>query len=362
MGRRGERRVGEGKVVMALPSEEALEVVLGEATNRIGSGCSSGAGPLPSTGPGIAVAEGVTMIVAPVEGEVGDGARAYAAAGVAENTRRTYSSAWRAFSRWCSAAGRSALPADPATVADYLADLAERGRKPAGLDVVLVAIGQAHKAAGVDSPRSHPLVLRVRRGIRRTVGTAQRRAAPLLLDELRAAIAACPADTFEGDRDRALLLVGWAAALRRSELVGLDLGDVREVADGVEVTLRRRKTDQEGEGTVIPVPFGSHLETCPVRALRSWLTRRGEAPGRLFLSVRLRPLDGREVDRVVKRRAGPTYSAHALRAGFATAAARAGKSTREIRRQTGHASDAMVERYIREADRWRDCPAAGLGL
>jgi integrase len=207
-------------------------------------------------------------------------------------------------------------------------------------------------------------------GIRRRLGVAQRQARPVLGNEVRAMVAAI-APTLQGLRDRALLLLGFAGAFRRSELVGLDLGDVSFTGNGAEVTLRRSKTDEEGEGRKVGIPYGSTPAACPVRALRAWIDEAGIAEGPLF-----RPVNGthvgtarlkdRAVSRLVKRSAESIgldpkgVSGHSLRAGLATSAAKAGKSEQAIMRQTGHRSTAMVRRYIRDSGLFNDNAAAGL--
>jgi integrase len=303
-------------------------------------------------------------------------ARRFAASASSPETRRAYAREWGAFSTWCSSKHRAALPALPATLAAYLAALAEgtatgRARKPAGIDLALAAITAAHKAAGFDSPREAAEVRAVRRGIRRELGTAQREAAPLLTPELRRALAALPA-TIHGARDRALLLLGWAGAFRRSALVALDVPDLVVDAEGFAVTIRRDKTDQEGRGRTIAIPFSSSAEVCPVRSVRAWLDAAGVSEGPIFRAVNRHGrvgaarLSDRAVALVVQRAAtsigldAATFAGHSLRAGFATSAARAGKADRDIMRQTGHRSRAMLDRYVRAAQLWIDNPAAGL--
>jgi integrase len=201
--------------------------------------------------------------------------------------------------------------------------------------------------------------------------TAQK--APLLLEGLRAAVAALPA-TRRGLRDRALLVLGWALGARRGELVALDVEDLRETPEGLEVTIRRSKTDQEAEGRRVGVPFGSNPLTCPVRAVRAWRKASGILSGALFRGVTragsLTPhrLDAGDVARTVKRAAHAAgldareLAAHSLRAGLVTQAAKSGKSERVIMRQTGHRSIAQVRRYIRDADLFHDNAAQGIGL
>src|SRR5262249_23255270 len=173
--------------------------------------------------------------------------------------------------------------------------------------------------------------------------------------------------------DRALILLGFAGAFRRSELVGLTAEDCVFGKDGLTITLRRSKTDQTGGGRKIGIPFGSNPETCPVRNLQTWIDAAGIATGPLFLSisryVKLQwSLSGLDVARIVKklaRRAGldpAKYSGHSLRAGHATSAAIAGASERSIMNQTGHRSVQMVRRYIRDGSLFRENSAGKLGL
>lgn len=307
------------------------------------------------------------------DGDVLESARAFAAAARAPRTREAYAYQWRTFAAWCEAQGVVALPASVATVVRYLSERAKlHAWKPASIGLALVAMRAAHKAAGVDDATSHPAVAAVMKGIRRTLGTAPRRVAPVVVDELRAMVDALP-DGLVAVRDRALLVVGMAGALRRSELVALDVSNVTETADGLVVVVRRSKTDQEGKTESIGLPYGSHAATCPVRAMRAWREASGVTDGALFRAVDRHGnvgerLGGAEVGRVVKRaaaRAGldaARYSGHSLRAGLATSAARAGRSDRAIMRQGRWSSRAMVDRYVREADLWRENAAAGIGL
>ena len=214
--------------------------------------------------------------------DVAQRARDYAQEAKAANTRRAYRADWRDFTAWCEGHGRTALPAAPETVALYLTDLAGR-RKTSTLQRRLSSISQAHQLAGHaahDSPTRHATVRAVWAGIRRAKGTAQAGKAPALTADVRAMVATLP-DTLLGLRDRALLLLGFAGAFRRSELVGLDVGDLEAGRAGLAVTLRRSKTDQEGAGRKLGVPYGAHPDTCPVRAVQEWLdasrTARGPA-------------------------------------------------------------------------------------
>jgi integrase len=264
------------------------------------------------------------------------------------------------------------LPASPEVVASYIAECAGR-LKVGSIQRRLNAIAEAHKAVGVDSPTHHAMVTNTMKGIRRTKGTASAQKAPTLTDDIRAMIDATDAGII-GNRDRALVLLGFAGAFRRSELVGLNVDDCAFGKDGLTVTLRRSKTDQDGQGRKIGIPYGSNPETCPVRVLQGWLEQAGTSSGPLFRSinrhgqVRAGRLSGIDVSRVVKKlakRAGldaAKYAGHSLRAGHATSAAIAGASERSIMNQTGHRSVQMVRRYIRDGSLFRENSAGKLGL
>jgi site-specific recombinase XerD len=289
----------------------------------------------------------------------------------ASNTVRAYRSDWRHFEGWCQRHGVAALPASETTVALYLADMAG-SRKVSTLARRLAAISQAHKAAGA-APPTGGVAARTMVGIRRSIGTAQAGKSPLKTPEIRRLVATCEDDLL-GVRDRALLLIGFAGAFRRSELVALNAEDLEFVSEGIVATIRRSKTDQEGQGRRVAIPYGSSPATCPVRSLRAWLDAAGITRGAVFVRVdrwgHLLPhrLSAQAVARVVKRRClqagldAQRFAGHSLRAGLATAAAEAGVAERDIARQTGHRSLAMLRRYIREGSMWRDCAAAKIGL
>ncbi len=304
--------------------------------------------------------------------EIAADARDFVAASRAENTTRVYRTGWAQFTVWCEVHGVRALPAGPETVACYVADLA-RVAKPATIDLRLAAISAAHRAAGHESPTKEEAVRLVRRGMRRTLGTAQRQVRPVTVPDLRAMLEGLGRDP-AGCRDRALLLLGFAGALRRSELVGLDVVDITEGSDGLTVHLRRSKTDQEGAGRTVGIPYGSNPVTCPVRAWRAWLEVSGITEGAAFRPVDRHGhigatrLSAPAVALVLKRRAARAgldpaeVAGHSLRAGLATSAAAAGVPERVIADQTGHKGTAMLRRYIREGSLFRENAASAVGL
>ena len=324
-------------------------------------------------------------------------ARAFARAATAANTKRAYRADWADFCRWCDGRGLPALPAAPETVSLYIASRAEvgppddDGHATAGLKVStlerrLSAINQAHRQTGHEAPasrRDEPLHS-VWAGVTRTKGVAPDKVAPVLPDDLRAMVDALPRGedgerTLAAKRDRALLLVGFAGALRRSELVAIAADHVQFTAEGLRLLLPRSKADQEGRGAVLGIHYGRTPATCPVRALRSWLQAGREATGAPLSGPVFRKVDrwGRlwetgltagAVAKLVKRaasRAGldaALYSGHSLRAGFATTAARAGKHERAIMAHTRHKSERVLREYIREGALFDENPTDEIGL
>ena len=273
---------------------------------------------------------------------------------LAPNTRAAYLSDLAHFENW---SGR--IPAEPESVAAYLAAHADT-LSVATLNRRLAALAKVHRSHGQANPTSSELVKSVLRGLKRVKGSAQRQAIPLLKEDLILALNA----TGNGLRDlryRALLLIGFAGGFRRSELVGLTCGDVERVRQGIVLTLRRSKTDQNGEGRKIGIPL-ARGHWCPVGALEQWLATSGIVKGALFWpidrhsQIGAKPLSGEAVCLIVKERVRAVgidpsgYSGHSLRAGLATSAAQAGVPSWKIRQQTGHASEAMLTRYIRDGE------------
>jgi len=282
-------------------------------------------------------------------------AAGYAAQASAAATQRAYASDWADWTAWCGMAGINPLPGAPAALGAYLA-----GRTAtlsvATLSRRVAAIATAHRLAGHHLDTRHPAVRDVMRGIKRAHGVAPRRARAATTPIVSALAATCDASLL-GARDRALLLIGFAAALRRSELVGLDLEDIEFTTEGVRLQVHQSKTDQEGEGATVGV-MSTGTATCPVMALQTWLDAAGISDGRVFRSMdrhgNLRDrMTGEAITMVVQRRAtmagldGIGFSAHSLRAGLATSAAAAGVSEGDIARQTRHRSVAVLRTYVR---------------
>ncbi len=300
-------------------------------------------------------------------------ARQYIQDSKAKNTRRAYRADWADFNLWCNEHRRIALPATPDTVALYLTSCAQ-GLKTSTIQRRLASISEAHKAAGHDSPTPSPVVRAVWQGIRREKGVATVGKSPTLTADVRKMIEHLPDGKLLSARDRALLLVGYAGAMRRSELVALDVEDVVQTEEGLVVTIQRSKTDQVGAGRKVGIPYGSDPLTCPVRTLAKWKATSGVKDGPLFRAVdrhgKVSPkrLSDQTVARVVKRsiqasgKDAASFAGHSLRAGLATQAAMSGVSERAIQDQTGHKSLPILRRYIRDGSLFRENAAGKIGL
>ena len=292
-----------------------------------------------------------------------DRAKAYAGAARSTRTMKAYASAFALFTTWCREAGANSMPADALTVAAYVAHLADTGRKPATIDLHVAAIGAVHRAGGFDNPTGSEAVKATLRGARRALGTRQVRKAPATAETLRKILRKTP-DTLVGKRDRALLLLGFAAALRRSELVALDVADLERVPDGIIVHVRRSKTDQEGKGQEIAVPRGAKLKPC--ESLDAWLKAAGITVGPVFRSigkggrVSAERLTDRSVANIVKRYAeaagldATLFSGHSLRAGFVTSALAAGADVLKVMHITRHTAVTTLQKYDRRARAFDD--------
>lgn len=287
----------------------------------------------------------------------------------AESTRRAYKSDFAAFVAWCASRGVASLPATPETVAGFLAAEADAGRKPSTVGRRCAAIAHAHKLAGHEPPTNCEGVKATLRGIRRTAGAAPAKKAPAVAEVTRDMARAAP-DRTKGLRDRALLLLGFGGAFRRSELVALDVADLEETDEGLRVTIRRSKTDQEGHGATIAIVRGG--ASCPVRAVRAWLDAAGITEGPVFRPVRKggkvcdQRLTAKSVCDIVKSYAdtvgldASTFGAHSLRSGFLTSAARRGASIFKMRDVSRHKSMDVLQAYVRDADMFRDHAGSGL--
>nr|WP_276082357.1 site-specific integrase [Methylobacterium sp. GC_Met_2] len=302
--------------------------------------------------------------------------RAYQLASKADATVRAYRSDVQVFQAWCARFGFRSLPASPEAVAGFLAHEADAGRSASTIGRRLAAIRYGHKLAKAADPTDDEDVRATMKGIRRRVGVAPTQKAAATVDILQMLLARTP-DTLTGKRDRALLALGFAGAFRRSELVALDVEDLRDDPEGLRVTVRRSKVDQEGAGFVKAIPTGRYIQ--PVRLVREWLDAAGIVEGPVFRPVsrsgRVRKtetvsgLTPRLTDRSVANilqsyctAAGldaSTFGAHSLRAGYITTAAERGADLARIMDQSGHRNADTVLGYIRRANAFKGHSGSG---
>lgn len=285
--------------------------------------------------------------------------RQYVEASLSENTRRAYSNDLQHFLNW---GGR--IPSSPERVASYLAEHADK-LSYGTLNRRVVAINRAHRAKKLSSPTQSDMVKATLHGIRRTKGRAQRRVRPTLLPQIQAMVK--EARGMKGLRDKALLLIGFSGAFRRSELVSIQVEDVQFVTEGIVIHIRRSKTDQAGQGRDIAIPT-MRGRCCPVKSLRDWLVLSEISGGALFRGVNRhgqvmdQGLSAQSVALIVKERIAAIgldakqFSGHSLRAGLVTSAAINGVSSWKICQQTGHKSDAVMQRYIRDSNLFTSNP------
>lgn len=301
--------------------------------------------------------------------------RAYQRASKADATVRAYTGDARVFQDWCARFGFRSLPASAEAVAGFLVHEAEAGRSASTIGRRLAAIRYAHKLAGVADPTGDEGVRAAMKGIRRRVGVAPTQKAAATAEIMAVLLSRIP-DTLTGKRDRALLALGFAGAFRRSELIGLDVADLRDDPEGLRVTVRKSKTDQEGRGIEKAIPHGRFIQ--PVKLVREWLDAAGITEGPVFRPVsrsgRVRALDNlsnpprlttQAVADIIKKYTAAagldasTFGAHSLRAGYITTAAERGADLARIMDQSGHRDPRTVVGYIRRANAFKDHSGSG---
>jgi len=287
----------------------------------------------------------------------------YAAADKAASTRRGYKSDFALFTTWCERRGYASMPATSEVVAAFLSDQANAGIKPSTLSRRIAAIRYVHDLGGHPSPTAGRAVRTAMNGIRRTRGTKPSQKAPATAERITKMLEQIPADTMKGTRDRALLLLGFAGAFRRSELVALEVADLAFETEGLRVAIRKSKTDQEGQGHELAIPRGTKLQ--PVRAVQGWLKASGITSGPVFRAIdrhghiRAAALSSHSVALLVKEYAEAAgldraeFSGHSLRAGFLTSAADTGADLLKMMEQSRHRRVETVRGYVRRANAFK---------
>ena len=291
---------------------------------------------------------------------------------LAPNTITSYGYDWSMFSAFCERISRPALPASPDTLGLYLTHILDGGITIKTARRRVSAVTHYHRQAGYPSPHSADVRLLLCGATRQRI-ERPRQKEPLQVEQLRA-IADClrSQGTPLAARDLAILVLGLASALRRSNIVAIDLKDIEFSPQGLVITIHKEKQDQEGKGRLIALPKGSDPRTCPVVCVEAWLRHRGAAPGRLFTRLdRGRqglPMDAEAIARIVKRSVAligldpRLYGAHSMRAGFVTEAAENGVSDTLIASHTGHRSIHSLRFYYRRRRLWAGNAAGRIGL
>ncbi len=301
--------------------------------------------------------------------------KAYQDAADAPATLKAYATDWANFNAWCGKHGFISMPATPEVVGAFLAAAGEGYALPT-LRRRVAAIARACRIAGHPLDTKAPAIRETLRGLGRKHGTPPRRSAALTVADMRKLVRAC-GTTLAGARDRALFLIGFAGALRRSELVGINLADISWTDDGLVLLITRSKTDAEGTGARIGINRGRAVETCPVIALHAWLDEAGITDGPVFRkvnrggAVEQGRLTSGAVRQILVKRAGQAgipstwaepVSPHGLRAGFVTAAYQNGVPDEAIMGHTRHRSLTSMRTYVRRAKLGDTSPSGKVGL
>lgn len=285
----------------------------------------------------------------------------------AVNTQRAYQSDIKYFKEWCAETGQSELPATASTLAAYVSHLAD-SHKWASINRKLAAISKLHELNNLDLPTKDKGFRAVMEGIKRTNGVRQKQAPAFKMKELKTVLHGIETTTNVGLRDKCLILLGFAGAYRRSELVSLNIEDVHFNDDGVIISLSKSKTNQYGESEEKAFFYSPEADFCPIRNLKQWIGRLEKSTGPLFVRVRKgdkiteERLNDMTVYETVKKYMGERYSAHSLRASFITIAKINGADDSEIMRQSKHKTSAMIQRYTRIEDIKQHNAATKLGL
>lgn len=310
--------------------------------------------------------------------ELQNKAAEFAENALADNTLVAYASDRKHFVEWCDIQGLEHIPAEQNTIIAYITFMAGEGYKVSTIERRLAAIRKAHEARGIDGPTGMLAVRTVMKGIRKSLGVAPTKKEAITTEHIVQWIETLGTDE-KSLRDKAIILIGYAGALRRSEITGLDVEDLKFSSKGVLLTLRRSKTDQEGAGQHIAIPHGENRATDPVRALRAWLKTskirsgpvfRGFTPPSLKGGRRIREtrLSARFVAVLVKDLCEAIgidpakCGGHSLRAGHATQADRNNAPRGALKRQGRWQNERTIDGYIRENDLFRDNSASYLGL
>ncbi|WP_022821669.1 tyrosine-type recombinase/integrase [Hymenobacter norwichensis] len=286
----------------------------------------------------------------------------------AANTARAYGADLRRFGAWCAVQGYQPLPATVDALVGFITHLAEAGKKVATLERHLAAISKVHAVRGVDSPTDDKQFKIFMDGVRRLQGVRQKQAPAFTLQQLKQLVRSLDTETVTGLRDRAILLLGFTGAFRRSELTALNVQDLRFTEDCLVVSLGKSKTNQLGDYEEKAIFYSPESAVCPIRCLKAWLAQLERTEGPVFVMLRkgnrltTNRLSDQTINTLVQRYLGPGYTAHSLRASFVTVAKLNGVDDSKIMNQTKHKTSAMIRRYTRLDNVQQHNAAKELGL
>lgn len=286
----------------------------------------------------------------------------------AANTARAYAADLRRFGAWCVGQGFEALPASVDALVGFVTHLAEAGKKVATIERHYAAISKAHAVRGVASPTDDKQFKIFMDGVRRVHGVRQKQAPAFSLAQLKRLVRGLDTTNVAGLRDRAILLLGFTGAFRRSELTALNVQDLRFTEDCLIVSLGKSKTNQLGDYEEKAIFYSPEPAVCPIRSLKAWLEKLERPEGPVFVMLRkgsritANRLSDQSINILVQRYLGPSYSAHSLRASFVTVAKLNGADDSEIMNQTKHKTSEMIRRYTRLDNVQQHNAAQKLGL
>lgn len=286
----------------------------------------------------------------------------------AANTAKAYAGDLKRFGAWCAEHELEPLPASVDTIAGFVTHLAETNKKVSTIQRHCAAVAKAHALRGIDSPTDDKKFKVLLEGISRVKSIRQKQAPAFTLANFKRTIKHIDAKTLAGLRDRVILLLGFAGAFRRSELVALNVEDLSFSEEGLIITVAKSKTNQLGAAEEKAIFYSPDAQLCPIRTLQAWLTRLGRPEGPVFVSFRKnecltsRRLTDKHLNLIVQRYLGTNFSAHSLRASFVTVAKLAGADDSEVMNQTKHKSSEMIRRYTRLDNVRQHNAAQKLGL
>ena len=286
----------------------------------------------------------------------------------AANTVRAYAGDWKRFSAWCATNHLLALPASVEALAGFLTELADTGKKVATIQRHAAAITKAHELAGHDSPTADKKIKVLLKGIAREKKTRIKQAAAFTLASFKRTIKSMDVSTPTGLRNRALLLLGFTGAFRRSELEALNFADLAFDEEGLVVSLDKSKTNQLGQAEEKAIFYSPDSTLCPIRSLQAWLRILGRTEGPVFVSLRKnqqltsRRLTTKYINLIAQQYLGSGYTAHSLRASFVTVSKLNGADDSKVMNQTKHKTSAMIRRYTRLDNVRQHNSAKELGL